>query len=61
MQVNWPRAAVMGMLTGAFLYIALQFLPDSLEGQSRALAAAALGGLAALVAGQIAQRVIAAK
>jgi len=57
MQVNWPRSIFMGVLTGVLLYAALQFLPSSLEGQSRALAAGALGGLAAFIAGQIAQRI----
>ena len=52
MREIWLR----GALTGALLYVALQFVPSSIEGQARALVAAALAGLAVIVAGPLIPR-----
>ena len=52
MREIWLR----GALTGALLYVALQFVPSSIEGQARALLAAALAGLAVIVAGTLVPR-----
>jgi hypothetical protein len=52
MREIWSRAA----LTGAILYLALQFVPSSIDGQARALAAAALAGLATIVSARVIRR-----
>jgi hypothetical protein len=52
MRETWLRA----LLTGFLLYVALQFMPSSFEGQPRALAVAALAGLAAGASGKLVPR-----